>query len=724
MAKPTIKDSILTNRNVGESLHLLKNRMTELSLTEGIETLEGIENDYRLMCECLSRGMRDPNGDIVYDKLLRRTFRLYSDIRLASIVKKRLPFLRCRNAAKHFDTNEEAIATMLEGYVQETAMASLSLGDTPKDSVARVNAIHQRYMDDLFSSLLIAEQWSAENSKFFSSLLSSPTVDQNDVLLVVSALTMSLLNVFDANKWLVLADVYLNATVESVRQRSLVGMMLTLPHEEATLFTEIGGTINTICQHSEARREIRELQLQLLLCMQTEEDKNKIERDIMPTLIKNNNFKVTRSGIIERDEDTLNDILDTESADRKMAELEDKMKKMMDMKNSGSDVYFGGFSHMKRFSFFYQLSNWFAPFSFDHPDVATITNGSNGELIRKAIAQGPFCDSDKYSFVFALASVIDKLPASIKEVVASGKGIVDNATLMDTESAAYIRRMYLQDLYRFFKLYPEHKDFANPFETTDGNLPAFFVDNPLLDGLLGDELIVLERHLYKDKKYESVVSLLSRMIANGMASDDEKYICALAYRRLGRNTDAYALFTALQTSGYDSLRVDKGLADTLFALERYADAAIYYNKVLAVEPNNRHNILYRSLALVNSGNIKDGLADLFRLDYEDGKDIDVKRVIAWGYLSDCKPYEAERVYDWIVSNTDATNADRLNYGYVKWLLAKNEEAIDCFRKYIEQNDATDKRELLKKDFANDWPILAKNGLRQYEAKLMLDIVVS
>ena len=47
--------------------------------------------------------------------------------------------------------------------------------------------------------------------------------------------------------------------------------------------------------------------------------------------------------------------------------LAEKMKKMMAMRDSGSDIYFGGFSHMKRFSFFYQLSNWFAPFSFDVP---------------------------------------------------------------------------------------------------------------------------------------------------------------------------------------------------------------------------------------------------------------------------------------------------------------------------------------------------------------------
>jgi hypothetical protein len=187
------------------------------------------------------------------------------------------------------------------------------------------------------------------------------------------------------------------------------------------LFVEINEAIKTICKSADMRREIGELQLQLLLCMQTEEDNAEIQRDIMPTLIKNNKFRMTRDGIVESDDDSLNDILDSGSVDKNMAEMEEKMKKMMAMRDSGSDIYFGGFSHMKRFSFFYQLSNWFAPFSFDNPDVASVVRGTDGELIHKAISHGPFCDSDKYSFVFALSSVIDKLPAGVKEVVASGK---------------------------------------------------------------------------------------------------------------------------------------------------------------------------------------------------------------------------------------------------------------------------------------------------------------
>lgn len=67
MANPTIKDSILIHRNVGESLQLLRKRMTDLSITDYIQDVEEIENDYRIMCNSLSHNMRDPQGEIVYN---------------------------------------------------------------------------------------------------------------------------------------------------------------------------------------------------------------------------------------------------------------------------------------------------------------------------------------------------------------------------------------------------------------------------------------------------------------------------------------------------------------------------------------------------------------------------------------------------------------------------------------------------------------------------------
>lgn len=724
MDKPklTIKESILVNRNVGEAIRLLRKRISDISLPYPMASIEDLENDYKLMRSSFSSGLCDPNGEAVYDSLLRRAYRIYLDVRLQSIVKRRIEFLHCANIAARFDIGGDAVCSELEDYVQETAMLSLSVNGEKLQTVDNVNAAHQKYMSNLFCSLLVSKQWNTANKTAYCDMLTSPLVDRNDALLIISALTMALLNVFDLNKWLTLVFTYLNSSVESVKQRALVGVMLTLPNEEQNLFPEIHKAIESICKHDNACREIVELQLQLLLSMQTEEDNDEIQRDIMPTLIKNNNYKITNNRIVEIDDDPLKNILDSDSADKNVAELEEKMKKMMAMKESGSDIYFGGFSHMKRFSFFYQLCNWFAPFSFDHPDVASVLKGKNGEMIRKILSNGPFCNSDKYSFVFALSAVIDKLPPEIKEVVSSGKGIADVVSSVDADSAPYIRRMYLQDLYRFFKLYPARNDFANPFEKTDSANPAFFVSNGLLDGLLRGRYFSIGHHLIKSKKYHLWVDLVSRLMKEGIATGDEKYLCVLAYRRLGKNNEAYELLQELQFSGYDKLRVDKGLADVLFALGKYGEAADYYNKVMQTEPNDRHCMLYRSLSLVNSGNVKDGLTDLFRIDYEDGNDIDVKRIIAWGYLVDCKPKEAERIYDGIIASAKAVATDWLNCGYTKVVLSKITAGLDCFRTYLKQDAATGGVRSLKTEFGSDRAVLAKNGVKDYQLRLILDIL--
>ena len=104
---------------------------------------------------------------------------------------------------------------------------------------------------------------------------------------------------------------------------------------------------------------------------------------------------------------------------------------------------------MKRFSFFNTLANWFMPFYSDHP---LLQNNSSefmdSSYMRKMFEKGPFCDSDKYSFVLGLSSVFNQLPANVREMLKNGEatlGIVGNDGVTDT-TPAYYRRLYLQDL--------------------------------------------------------------------------------------------------------------------------------------------------------------------------------------------------------------------------------------------------------------------------------------
>lgn len=90
--------------------------------------------------------------------------------------------------------------------------------------------------------------------------------------------------------------------------------------------------------NEEARRELVELQMNLYYCSHAEADSAEIERDIMPTFVKNNNLKITPISIEEKEE-SIDDILDYGATDRNLDEMEAKMKKMRDMQMSGSDIF-------------------------------------------------------------------------------------------------------------------------------------------------------------------------------------------------------------------------------------------------------------------------------------------------------------------------------------------------------------------------------------------------
>ena len=52
----------------------------------------------------------------------------------------------------------------------------------------------------------------------------------------------------------------------------------------------------------------------------------------------------------------MDDILNGDTSDKKIEEIEHSIRKMADMQKRGADIYFGGFSKMKRFGFFFTLS--------------------------------------------------------------------------------------------------------------------------------------------------------------------------------------------------------------------------------------------------------------------------------------------------------------------------------------------------------------------------------
>lgn len=720
----SIKHSILSRQDLGKALRDIRNEINSDTTYSSLENqYEVIEKDYHLMRDFMLRGFKDPQIDAVYRNLLKRVYRLYGAMQLADMTKKRSSYITARINAGALSLESDEVRGELERFVQDVAMASLGMAGIQETSLSSVYARHQQYMSRLFDAVLVSEQWNDNCAEAVKGLLTSPTVDSNDVMLLLSAVMLSAMNVFDLNKWFVMVDVYENASDEKIRQRALAGWVFALPADDMSLFPEVNQTLIRLTGNKDVCREILEMQMQVLYCNNADADNRKIQNDIIPSLMKNNRFEMTDAGIIEKDDDKLQDILDPGAADRNMEELEQSVNKMIDMQKSGSDIYFGGFSQMKRFPFFNTQSNWFCPFYMEHPQIGSLGEKmGSSKFIQKIFKDGPFCDSDKYSFVLAMSSVIERMPDNIKELLNNGESLGMPAGMeINTSDPAYIRRMYLQDLYRFFRLNQYRNDYVNPFAGRGRQSGGLFFANHLLAGvLMSDSVVELEKFLYKHKRYDMILSLATEYALNDV--EEHLVMVAMSHLRLGHSDEAESLFSRILRMNADSEQAIKGMAQISFASRKYPEAETYYGKLVALHPDNRNYVLNKAVSQLCCGKLEEGMAVIFRLDYEHPEDNNVRRALAWGQLLKGDAKKAGEIYDALIEGGRCIRADFLNSAYAGWFCGDISSAADRLRRYVYYNNENMGYEDFESAFAEDSTLLDSYGITATERKIMTDVV--
>ena len=154
------------------------------------------------------------------------------------------------------------------------------------------------------------------------------------------------------------------------------------------------------------------------------------------------------------------------------------------------------------------------------------------------------------------------------------------------------------------------------------------------------------------------------------------------------------------------------MADSLFLLRRYAEAAKQYARLTVMDGQNISHQLHLGLALVNGGDVKEGMATLYKLYYEHDSDLNVMRAMAWGYLADCKLLA-------LAGEDRILPTDLLNSGYVKWIVGDVKEAKERMGRYLAAFPAGEAPSL-ETEMANDRDILSRNGIEDYVVAIMLD----
>lgn len=771
-----IEIPLLNWHNVGKALRVMKETIAEDKLPGYIVArYEEVKNEYRLMQDAMMRGLRDDKLDEVYADIMRKVYGAGLDVFIEEKVKQYSSFAYARASAQQTEAHPDAVRTVLEAYVQDMAMMAFEPENTRKTKMEKLTADHYAYMKQLFNALLVAPMWNDRRAADFADLLLSPTIDRDDALLLVSAVMLATMNVNDPYKWDMLAEVYVRATDKVLKMRALVGWVLSLPFNPRgpRLFPFVQERIKAMLADKTTLKQLLDMQMQMLFCCNADADNEEIQRNIMPTLIKNTNLQMTRLGIVEKEDDPMKDIMDPNAAERDMEEMERKYRKMMDMQKQGSDIYFGGFSKMKTFPFFHDLCNWFAPFNAAHPALGAARERLAGStFLNKLMENGPFCDSDKYSFALAIAQIMDRMPDNVKEMLNSDATFGPTVSKEEQENPAYICRSYLQSLYRFFRLYRSKRDFLNPFildelEDNDGNA-LFFSYKLLACPEMEENAAALCGFLLKRKMMRE----LRTMALYYKSSQNPRLVRFLALVPMtdGKWQEAYDLFASVPEDQHteESLR---GMAHCCMSLKRFGEAVDIYRRLLAMHPDNFSYQLNLAVCLMSSDAfssccdasssscgdvasscdasscdasscdasscdasscdasscdassslggkvearpnkvVEEGTKLLYKLDYEHPNNANVRRVLAWCMMLQGNFDKAIDIYMRLLSQPDAVSADRLNAAYAHWLSRDVARAVALLREYCNlcEQEEAEAKEAAKKQGQRCEPAKSRN----------------
>ena len=693
------------------------------------ETFDAIASDYDLMMHYMLTGMGDPGRSELYSRLILRTYRLLGNIELSLQLQYNPDALSLFEAdVKGLDVRD--MREKLEGYVSDIALLSLDSQDQQDVKAQQLAERHQQYLSEVFINITGSAQWSHELAADMLSLILSPTVDIIDAQLLVSAIMMGALFVMDAEKVLTLMCIYEQAQSEKLRQRALVGWAFCLDKDGLASLSPVCNKLDNMLLREEVRNDLLELQMQIVYCQNAERDEERIRKEVMPTLLNNQSYEITKFGIREKDDDTLEDILHPDNEERKMEELESGIQKIIDMQRQGADIYFGGFSRMKRFGFFYTLANWFMPFYAEHPQLQHLSaDFLDSSYMKKIFEQGPFCDSDKYSFVLGLSSVFNQLPANIREMLKNGEaslGVIGSDE-GQTMTPAYYRRLYLQDLYRFFKLNDYRRCFYNPFQEREGHM---LLANEIYRSSLHNQAVRMVRFLYQRQMFKEAQALLMPFYDGSSVHDIS--LRALIAMKQGEYIMAESLYQKAFEIEPSNEHLLKGYAMSAFYSGDFGEAAQLFEQLLDAHPDSRKYKLDLAISYINNDRVDEGVKLLFELNYKFPADVNVKRALACGFLYTGQLGKAVKLYDEIIVDESVSAVDYLNAGYCAWFDKRVEEAAKCFAGYLSRLpgekdnhavDALQQSSVLLEKFEDDFLLLTKYGITEVEMRLMTDISV-
>lgn len=546
--------------------------------------------------------------------------------------------------------------------------------------------------------------------------------DLHSATLLLSGAMLSLMYSFDAYRFRFLVESVRSERME-IKSRALVGMVLAAikNREILELYPDIKSQVETLADELHLHDTFLALQMQLLLSLNTQKIERSLREEIIPEMIKHVKNKTEEErGTFDITDDLMNDPLFNPEWDMNgsTSKLGEKMRELSEMHRKGADILMGSFKMLKQnYPFFSVAANWFYPYTPSHLEF----DGKSPlpDAIKQIFANGMMCDSDKYSLHLMFQNMpqmqdmmTQQLGAMMGEQGSATFGS-DAAVILPEEKLVSAIRLYVQDVYRYFKLFRHLDSQADPF-LEDMMLPHL----ALFENIFASESIreELADFTFKEGFYTHAIILLQALPMSATNYQKMGY-CYQKTDCLEQAVEHYHKAHLMQDNSTWTLRQ---LASGLKTLGRYDEALKYYEELEVQQPDDERILLALAECYLKTSQFSHAFDKLFKADYlyPDGKI--TQRALAWcSFLTD-KYEKANMYYNKILGNSP-TSTDHLNAGHNAWAQGRVEQALHHYQQSLRLSSAS---VVPTNFFQRDAQVLTTKGITHIQMALMLDAIAS
>ncbi len=693
--------------------------------------MESISQDYRMMLAFMEQGGTDAQRSIIHRNLTNRSYALLDKAARLYHTNNEKDIYAETCKRLHAETQPEPIGKWLNtaDLLREKLEEERRQNGRPSLSAEEISAFYTAY-DTLFEYIWTSPLIRPDEAELWRNFIERQ--DAGEQAMLVSAIMLNIQRYFDPQKFRILLHLCRSEKTQ-VRVRALTAAVFAYMQYEKrfTDYPDLAEGLSLLAQDTALKEELILLQRQALLSLETTKAEKKLQNEIFPDLIRNKNYQRNKMGFDQMEEDLAKALRGEPNAEWEQMQgnkqLADNMKKIIAMGKEGIDINLGTFSSLKGFSFFQSVAHWFAPFSELRPEIQNIFSGqAQYNPIKTLMEAGNFCDSDKYS----LCMMLNQIAPSQREMITTQLGSqIDGNTeglkeiANDNRTIGSTYRNYLQDLYRFFKLYPHKAQFNDPFKSD-----LLFTRYEVLNSMLKtpDYLRDMASFLIKRECYQDAITYIEEALKYEKADAEILQKVAFCYQHIGQPNKAIYYYQQADVLNPDNEWLLKQMNLCYSALGRCEQQLSCLKKLEKMNPDDARLISETGLCLMQMGQYEEAARRFYELEYKGERVIPSWRAIAWCCFKMGRLEQADKYYKKILQQDKVTWEDHLNAGHTAWCRGLISEAVIHYRNFIKLygNKRKDNTQPLLQPFDDDRDELLCHGIENLDISLMRDLLQS